>query len=172
MNDNKTGVIERTGASANIVFERRLAHPLEAVWAALTDPKHRAAWIGQTTLEPRVGGAIEMTPEGPPVPPELSRMTGKIHVWDAPRVLEHAWHQATVGDTVVRYELRTDGPETVLRMTHSGFKPQHASGYLPGEHAYLDRLEAHLSGAEPPAWRHRYAELAPSYGGAWTPPRG
>ena len=61
---------------------------------------------------------------------------------DPPHVFEHAWRQKLIGDTVVRYELRRDGDVTVLRLEHRGLRPKDAAGYAPGQHAYLDRLEA------------------------------
>ena len=38
-----------------------------------------------------------------------------------------------------------------------------AAGYGGGWHAYLDRLEAHLAGVEPPDWAERMAALKPLY---------
>jgi uncharacterized protein YndB with AHSA1/START domain len=46
-----------------------LPYPIESVWAAITDPDQRAVWFGETTIEPWVGGTIEMMPAEPPTPP-------------------------------------------------------------------------------------------------------
>lgn len=160
---SRTGTITHHDGSATITFERRLAHPIERVWAAITDPAQRAQWFGTTTLEAREGGRIDMVAEGPPVAPEMRRMTGRIRLWRPPHVFEHEWSQSLIGDTVVRYELSEDGEGTLLRFTHSGFKPPHAKGYIPGEHAFLDRLEAHLDQAPLPGWGQRYGEVHPRY---------
>jgi uncharacterized protein YndB with AHSA1/START domain len=32
------------------------------VWSAITDPAERASWMGETTIDARVGGHIEMMP--------------------------------------------------------------------------------------------------------------
>jgi hypothetical protein len=122
-----------------------------------------ATWFGPTTIDAREGGMIDMVSEGPPAPPDMRRMTGRIRVWNPPHVFEHEWKQTLVGDTVVHYELRSEGDATVIRFTHSGLKPSHAKGYIPGEHAFLDRLEAHLGGVSLPVWTARYAEVEPSY---------
>jgi hypothetical protein len=53
-------------------------------------------------------------------------------------------------------------------MIHKGLRPKDAAGYVPGQHAYLDRLEASLSGAPVPDWQARYADVAMLYG---PPPR-
>jgi len=58
----------------------------------------------------------------------------------------------------------TEGDATILRFTHSGLRARDAMGYIPGEHAFLDRLEAHLGGAGLPVWTERYAEVKSAYG--------
>jgi uncharacterized protein YndB with AHSA1/START domain len=160
----RNGTITRNGESATITFERRLPYPISAVWAAITDPQQRGMWFGPTTLEARVGGTIEMTAEGPPAPPAMRRMTGRILVWDPPHVFEHEWKQSIVGDSVARYELTADGDATLLRFTHSGLRARDAQGYIPGQHAFLDRLEAHLGSTGLPVWTERYAEVKSAYG--------
>ncbi|GAB3758837.1 SRPBCC family protein [Microlunatus parietis] len=146
-----------------INFVRRLPYPIERVWAALTDPEQRRHWFGPTMIDGRVGGRIDLVPTGPAAPVPDKRMTGRILVWDPPRVLEHEWRQAPIEDGIVRYELEADGDETVLRFTHRGLTEVNARGFLPGTHAYFDRLAAHLSGAAMPNWIRRYDELAPRY---------
>jgi len=77
-------------------------------------------------------------------------------------VLEHEWKQSVVEDSVVRYELRADGSGTLLRFSHRGMGIANATGFLPGTHAFLDRLEAYLAGEELPNWAVRYREVAES----------
>jgi uncharacterized protein YndB with AHSA1/START domain len=160
----RKGTVVTEGETASVVFERRLPYPIEAVWSALTDPEERARWFGRTTLEARQGGAVAMIADGPPMPEEVRSMTGAVLVWDPPHVFEHEWKQKLIGDTVVRYELRRDGEGTVLKLVHRGFRPKDAAGYAPGEHAYLDRLEAALANEVVPDWQRRYGEVAELYG--------
>jgi hypothetical protein len=89
-------------------------------------------------------------------------MTGRIRVWDPPHVFEHEWHQRIIEDSVVRYELSADGEGTLLRFSHRGLGVRNAQGFLPGTHAFLDRLEAHLAGEAMPNWAQRYQEVAES----------
>lgn len=56
-----------------------------------------------------------------------------------------------------------EGEHAVLTFTHRGLPERNALGFVPGTHAFLDRAEAHLHGAEPPNWSERYAEVAPAY---------
>jgi len=158
----REGRLTIEGDRAMLTFERRLSFPIEAVWAAITDPAHRNHWIGQTTIDAREGGVIEMMPDGPPAPPEHKKMTGRIRVWDPPHVFEHEWRQRIIEDSVVRYELSADGDGTLLRFTHRGLGIRNAEGFRPGTHAYLDRLEAHLAGDSLPDWAQRYREVAES----------
>jgi uncharacterized protein YndB with AHSA1/START domain len=82
----ETGTLTLDGDTTTLTYRRRLPHPIEEVWAALTEPERRRKWFGETSIEPREGGLIEMMPDEPPVPPDAKRMTGRILVWDPPRL--------------------------------------------------------------------------------------
>jgi uncharacterized protein YndB with AHSA1/START domain len=158
----RNGQLLVDGDRAVLSFERRLPFSIDAVWSAIADPAEREQWFGKTTIEPREGGLIDMVATGPPLPPERKRMTGRILVWDPPNVLEHEWKQPIVEDGVVRYELTADGDGTVLRFTHRGLGARNASGFRGGTHAYLDRLEAYLTGDPLPDWAQRRLEITGS----------
>ena len=157
---DRTGTVTVEDGKATMTFVRRLPHPIDVVWAALTDPVQRAAWFGETTIS---DGRIEMMPTDPPAPADAKRLTGRILVWDPPHVLEHEWHQRIVEDSVVRYELVEDDGHTVLTFTHRGLSQRNADGFVPGTHAFFDRLAAFLAGQEIPSWQQRYDEVAPRY---------
>ncbi len=159
----REGRLTVEGDRAVLTFERRLPYPIEAVWSAITEPSHRNRWMGETTIDAREGGVIEMVPNGPPQPTEQKRMTGRIRVWDPPHVFEHEWNQRIVEASVVRYELRADGDGTLLRFSHHGLGVRTGRGFLPGTHAFLDRLEAYLAGEPLPNWAERYREVAQSF---------
>ena len=141
-------------------FDRRLPYPVEQVWTAITDPAHRRKWMGPTTIDARTGGTIETVASGPPLPPDRKRMTGRILVWDPPHVFEHEWHQSIVEPGVVRYELRSVGTGTLLRLSHRGLSVPNANGFRTGTHAFLDRLEALLAGEPLPNWAHRVEAIS------------
>lgn len=48
---NDLGTVTLTGTHAILTFERRLAFPIDRVWAAITDPDERGAWLGTTHHE-------------------------------------------------------------------------------------------------------------------------
>ena len=160
---SRNGELLVDGDTAVIRFVRHLPYPIEAVWAAIADPQQRAEWFGKTVI---ADGMIDMVPAGPPWPVEVKRMTGRILVWDPPHVLEHEWQQSIIEDSVVRYELTADGPGTVLQFTHRGLGVRNATGFTPGTHTYLDRLEAFLAGTPRPNWSERYDAVAVQYGQA------
>jgi len=161
---NDLGTVTTTGDHATLTFERRLKFPIEKVWSAITDPQERKAWLGTTHIG---DGTIVIEPEDPPAPAEAKRVTGRILTWQPPdnghAVFEHEWRQRIVEDSVVRYELTADGDDTLLTFTHRGLSERNALGFVPGTHAFLDRLQALLNDEEPPNWSERYAQLAPSY---------
>jgi uncharacterized protein YndB with AHSA1/START domain len=164
---DRYGELVIDGEQAVITFVRHLPYPIEAVWSAIADPEQRAGWFGETAIQGRVGGVIDMVPSGPPTPVQQKRMTGRILVWDPPHVLEHEWKQAIIEDGVVRYELVRDGEGTVLRFSHRGLGVRNAKKFTPGTHAFLDRLESHLAATSLPDWSERYQEVAPNYP-AWS----
>jgi uncharacterized protein YndB with AHSA1/START domain len=157
------GFISVEGRVATLTFKRRLQHPIEEVWSAITDPEQRADWFGATVVDGRTGGTIEMVAEGPPVSREQRTIKGRILVWDPPRVFEHEWNQPLVEKSIVRYELAAEGDATILTFTHRGLSLPNAQGYISGTHAFLDRLAAQLHGAELPDWRQRFAEVQQTY---------
>jgi uncharacterized protein YndB with AHSA1/START domain len=165
---NDLGPVTMNGDHATLTFQRRLKFPIDRVWAAITDPAERKAWLGATQIQ---DGEIVIEPEDPPAPPEAKRVTGRILTWQPPAdgraVFEHEWQQRIVEDSVVRYELETDGDETLLTFTHRGLSERNALGFAPGTHAFLDRLRAHLGDEDLPNWGERYAEVAPAYP-AWN----
>lgn len=155
------------GAPPGLRFERRLAHPVDTVWRAVTERDHLRSWMPCDIVGERREGAPLRLPFWPEV---LARhgfddpgLTGEIRVWDPPRVFEWTW------DTdVVRFELAPDGDGTVLTLTtwlseNDPGTAQTAAGY----HVCLDHLARVLdtgaapsvAEADPSALEARYAEL-------------
>ena len=53
------GTLERRDGRYILRYERRLRHPLDRVWAAITEPEQIVAWLGEADLELVAGGAVE-----------------------------------------------------------------------------------------------------------------
>ena len=160
------GTLLVAGEIAEVAFERRLGHPVEDVWAAITRPDELAAWLGPGTIEARVGGQVSVR-TGPDDRPERQRiMSGRVLVWNPPHVLEHEWVQPGLDLSVVRYELEADAGGTILKFSHRRSVTPAAFGGRAGWHAYLDRLAAHLDGLPVPPWSERRAAVESAYGEA------
>jgi uncharacterized protein YndB with AHSA1/START domain len=152
------GTISVDGPAAAVRFERWYAAPAAELWDALTDPERMARWLGaEVSIEARPGGAVAVRwPDG-------GQMDGVITVFEPGQVLACTWREAALGvDSAVRFELRPQGPGTVLVLEHTGVPGGQAAGFGAGWHGHLDALAAALAGqdTDPHA---RYRELAPEY---------
>ncbi len=144
----RAGTVTVEGDQATLVFERHLRHPIDAVWESITASEHLARWyMAEASIEPRAGGRIEFW-----VGPTRFHFTGRVLVWDPPRVFEHERDieprkEVPLGEhSVIRWELAPDGEGTILRLTHRRVARQTAVGVAPATHALLDRLENLLDG--------------------------
>ena len=67
----------------------------------------------------------------------------------------------------MRYELEAAGEITRLVVTYRGLTARTSTGFLPGLHAFLDRLEAQLDGRPQPGFLQRFEEVSRDYP-AWS----
>jgi uncharacterized protein YndB with AHSA1/START domain len=165
-----TGAVVVEGGRATLMFRRRLPHPPESVWKALTDPSDLAAWyMTKAVIDGRQGGNIDFI-----AGPSRLHVIGRILTWDPPRVFEHEWKVAprpelpSGEDAVIRWELKPDGEGTVLHLEHRKLNRDTALGFAPGTHAFIDRLQAHLDREPLPNWQERYQQIAPKYPPSWV----
>jgi uncharacterized protein YndB with AHSA1/START domain len=163
----ESGTVTIEGEYATLRYERRLSHPREVVWKAITDPKELAGWFNtKAVIDGRNGGTIDFvnTVSG-------FHTTGHILVWDPQRLFEHEWHIAPnpslpdgKPETVIRWELKQDGDSnTLITLTYSRLTKYTSLRFAPGTHAYLDRLEASLNNEVLPDWMQRFAAVKELY---------
>ncbi len=160
------GTLVDDGEHATLTFRRVYRHPPEHVWDAIATPDGLRGWLMCThaVIDGHVGGRIELV-SGPPG----YHSTGTILAWEPPRLLEYEWNVAAVPEmplgehAVFRYELTPDGEATHLLVTYRRITRRTARGFLPGLHAFLDRLEAQLDRSALPEWMQRFTELATDY---------
>jgi uncharacterized protein YndB with AHSA1/START domain len=160
------GTLVEDGGDATLTFRRVYRHAPERVWDAIATPEGLRAWLMCThaVIEERAGGRIELVSG-----PAGYHSTGDILVWQPPRVLEYEWNVEPVPEmprgerAIFRYELTPDGDSTQLVVTYRRITRETARGFLPGVHAFLDRLEAQLDGRAPPDWLERFAALRADY---------
>ena len=162
----RRGSIADDGDKATLTFHRVYPHSPERVWAAIATPEGLRGWLMCThaVIEGRVGGQVDMISG-----PAKYHSTGKVLAWDPPHLLEYEWNVAPVPEmphgeqAIFRYELTREGDATRLLVTYRRISKPTARGFLPGLHAFLDRLEAQLDGAPLPDWHARFDELRAEY---------
>lgn len=154
------------GEHATLEFRRFYPHPIALVWEAISTPEGLREWLlcSYAKIDGRVGGTIELISG-----PSRYHSSGKILAWEPPRLLEYEWNVAAVPEmprgerAIFRYELATRDGGTELWVRYQRITRETARGFLPGLHAFLDRLEAQLAGQPLPDWLARFAELQTSY---------
>lgn len=151
------GTVEPVPGGWRLRFERVLAHPPPAVWAALTDPARTPAWWGELDAELRVGGRFAMTWNG-----GRATFRATISACDPPRLLEAGGdeHHGTL-----RWELTPVDAGTRLVFT-STVPHEVGPDALAGWHWHLDALPVALDGGfvEPSMtrWEEMRARYEPS----------
>ena len=160
------GALVEDGEYAILTFRRMYRHSLVHVWEAIATPDGLRSWLMCThaAIDGRVGGRIELVSG-----PAGYRSTGRILEWEPPRVLEYEWNVEPVPEmprgehAIFRYELTPEGNSTHVLVTYRRISKQTARGFLPGLHAFLDRLEAQLDGGALPDWMKRFDEVRTEY---------
>ncbi|HET6639606.1 MAG TPA: SRPBCC domain-containing protein [Gemmatimonadota bacterium] len=143
-------------ASRALVYERRLPHPPEKVWRALTENSLLEQWLMQNDFLPIVGHRFQFRAEPRP---HWNGVTDSEVLDVAPNErLSYTWNasgEETPGGlkTVVTWTLTPTSDGTQLRMEHSGFRPeedvrnlQGASYGWPRFLEHLERVVADLEG--------------------------
>lgn len=113
---DRLGTVLRTDGRVRLRYVRRLAHPAERVWRALTESDQLRHWFPCDIIGERTAGATLELPFWPDHVEaygiDTPTVSGRIHVWEPPRVFEWSW------DTDhLRWELEQDGGVTVLTFT-------------------------------------------------------
>ncbi|TCK24316.1 SRPBCC family protein [Pseudonocardia endophytica] len=147
---------------------RRLPHPPERVWAAVTDPSEMRHWFpSAVTIDPRPGGEMTFA-DDPNTPPS----SGTVLEYDPPRRCAFTW-----GDDEVHIDVEPTDGGSVLTLTNVLDARDAASRNAAGWVVCLDELAGsldgtgsggpHSDGAEP--WRPLYdahVEAGLPYGAA------
>jgi uncharacterized protein YndB with AHSA1/START domain len=152
------GNLEAAGDNWRIRFERRLSHPLEKVWRAMTEPEHLAAWFPDRIVGPwEVGGRLRFESE-------YGDFEGEVLAFEPMRLVEFRW-----GTDVIRLELAKDGAGSLLTLSDTITELGKAARDAAGWHECLDRLEAELAGRQPSDWGKRWPQLRDAYAERFGP---
>ena len=131
------GTVQDAGGQYELRFERHLKHPVEKVWAALTDPEHRDRWLAFSPAEPDSSdraaprtpgegdrpGPIASQPNGFPRPATQSRREEAVRTAVAPRLLEYSRVTDAGHEEPIRWELFPEADGTRLVLTHTVRRP-------------------------------------------------
>ncbi|ADB51803.1 SRPBCC family protein [Conexibacter woesei] len=132
----------RSGGRNVLRVERRVAHPPEKVWRAVTEPAELSAWFPSPVEldELRAGAEIRFVGDG-------FGSAGTIAEVDPPRVFAFDWE-----GELLRFELAPDGDAgCLLVFTHTFDDRAGAASFAAGWDACLDALDGLLDGIDPPA---------------------
>ena len=125
------GTLETIDGRPALRFERMLAHPVERVWRAISDPAELRRWFpAASDWTPATGETFE-----------AHGGSGEVTEVDAPHRL--AW---TFGGDRYSFELAAQEDGCRLTFTHVFDDRALAAQTAAGWETYLSRLEPHLAG--------------------------
>ena len=143
MRHEADGILERRGGKDVIRFQRRIPHPIERVWAAITTPAELLGWWGDAEIDLREGGRFVLRWLNTDDDGNRAEMHATITALEPPRLLE------TEGDIhgVLRWELDPDGEGTMLTFSSTLDLPEEFRFQtIAGWHFHLDTLGEALDG--------------------------
>jgi uncharacterized protein YndB with AHSA1/START domain len=153
------GTLQEIDGRQVLRYERRLAHPVERVWSALTEPAELVGWWGDADVELVEGGSFVMRWLNTDDQGNSSVMNATITRLEPPRLLE------TNGDIhgTLRWELSPDGGGSLLVFTSTlELAESDRAKVLAGWHVHLDHLEDALDG-RPVDWARWNTEQRPRW---------
>jgi uncharacterized protein YndB with AHSA1/START domain len=158
--------LDTVGGRTTIRFERRLAHPPEKVWKALTDPAELTHWFPQDldgTFAPGAKLLFRFRGELPVLGGKvIEDFTGEVLEIDPPHLLAYTW-----GEDVLRWSLTPDGDGCLLVFTDTVADHGKSARDGAGWHACLLAFQSLLDGtpaAEGEQWKELYEMYAETFG--------
>jgi len=154
------GTVERDGDRVTFRYERRLRHPIDKVWRAITDPDELQRWSGmRPELDLRVGGDYVTTHM------ETVRVVDKVLRVDPPHLFEHTFWVHVNPSATVRWDLSATDGGTLLVLRHSLTMDdvKNAAGTVGAGMSPLDILARNGAG-----WHHLLDLLTATLDGADT----
>ncbi|MDT0447189.1 SRPBCC family protein [Streptomyces johnsoniae] len=126
----------------SLSLDREFAHPVEEVWAAITEAGQIPRWapfVPDRDLD--TPGPVEL----PESPGEEQAPRGEVRTVQPPRLLVFTWDEDEL-----RFELTPTGGGTLLRFVHTFADRPQAPSYAAGWHLCLAALTGVLDGLDLP----------------------
>jgi len=138
---SREGTAEFHADHAILRFQRRLNHPVERVWAAITRPQEIEAWWARADVDLRTGGAMRIEWLNTDEDGSTVVMPATITALEPPHLLEIEGEP----HGTLRFELQPDGDATLLTFVACSTIPgDYRTKVLAGWHYHLDALEEFL----------------------------
>ena len=160
------GTLETREGRHVLRYERRLAHPIDRVWAAVTEPGELRGWLADAEVDLVEGGRVRLRWLNTDDEGNEAVATGRVTALDPPRLVE----LATEPHGVLRFELREDGDGTALTFIVTTPAPNEQIALArSGWHIHLEHLADALDGrpVDWPRWgeehRPRWDEIHAAY---------
>ena len=173
-------------APGTIRFERNLPGPVTKAWAFLVESDKRAQWLAGGSIEPRVGGRVELrfrhdelSPRRVPLPERFSRyeagsvLLGTVTAFEPPRLLAFTWQEGSEHPSEVIFEFAESGTGTRLILTHRRLTETLAelANVSAGWHTHLGILTDRLAGNTPEPFFASFEDVEAEYAAVILPAR-
>jgi uncharacterized protein YndB with AHSA1/START domain len=171
--DAAYGIVVEPGT---VRFERLVPGPIERVWSYLIDDDKRSQWFAFGSLEPRVGGRLELrfdhtnlTKRKAPAPERFKDIGVPVGVervlrFEPPTLLSFSWSGDAEDASEVTIELTPKGEQVLLVLTHRRLADRKAMADVSGGwHPLLAVLVERLNGREPAAFWSIFKETEDVY---------
>lgn len=138
------GTLETRDGRQVLRFQRHLAHPVDRVWAALTETDQLSNWWGEVETDLTEGGPFVVRWRNTDEDGNAFVMHGTITRLEPPHLLE----TRAAEHGVLRWDLRPDRGGTALTFTSTvaGLPDDLRARTLAGWHYHLDALATALAG--------------------------
>lgn len=153
------GSLRAADGTGIVRMEDRFDTDIHDLWAALTEAKRLARWIGDVEGDLRVGGEFRAHFfssgwEG----------RGRVEACERPNRFQ-VWTEepGEPYDLVIEVWLTADGDQTVLVAEERGMPARLLAAYGAGIQVHVEDLEDHIAGLDRTVADGRWAELMPAY---------
>jgi uncharacterized protein YndB with AHSA1/START domain len=153
------GVLASADGKGVVRMQDRYDTDIDDLWAAITDPRRLARWLGEVDGDLRLGGEFRARFfssgwEG----------TGRVQACEPPRrLLVLTVQPGQSGEHSIEVTLAGDGDQTTLTWEERGMPLDHLAGYGSGIQVHVEDLAAYLAGRGRCDADARMGELFPAY---------